>query len=98
MNWKERLKNFLSRKFLLALIGAASGLAIALGADADFVQLFVGAATALVSVLSYITMEGKVDSEAAIITRNFLQRIVALDKSGRGKSDDDGVDAGSESR
>ena len=27
MNWKEKLKNLLSRKFLLALIGAASGLA-----------------------------------------------------------------------
>ena len=77
MNWKEKLKNLLSRKFLLALIGAASGLAIALGADADFVQVLVGAATALASVVSYIVTEGKVDSEAVTLASEFVQKVLA---------------------
>ena len=77
MNWKEKLKNLLSRKFLIALIGAASGLAIALGADADFVQVLVGAATALASVVSYIVMEGKVDSEAVTLASEFVQKVIA---------------------
>ena len=76
MNWKEKLKNLLSRKFLLALIGAASGLAIALGADSDFVQIIVGAATALASVVSYIVMEGKVDSEAVTLASEFVQQVI----------------------
>ncbi|MEA4914775.1 MAG: hypothetical protein VB061_09415 [Christensenella sp.] len=73
---QEKLKNLLSRKFLLALIGAASGLAIALGADADFVQVLVGAATALASVVSYIVMEGKVDSEAVTLASEFVQQVI----------------------
>ena len=77
MNWKEKLKNLLSRKFLLALIGAVSGLAIALGADADFVQVLVGAATALASVVSYIVTEGKLDSEAVTLASEFVQKLIA---------------------
>ena len=83
MNWKEKLKNLLSRKFLLALIGAASGLAIALGADADFVQVLVGAATALASVVSYIVTEGKVDSEAVTLASEFAQRVLAAIEAAR---------------
>jgi phage shock protein PspC (stress-responsive transcriptional regulator) len=91
MNWKVKLKNLLSRKFLLALIGAASGLAIALGADADFVQVLVGAATALVSVVSYIVMEGKVDSEAVTLASEFVQQvIIAVEAAKEQKEPEDG--------
>ncbi len=76
MNWKEKLKNLLSRKFLLAFIGAISGLAIALGADADFVQILVGAATALVSVICYIVAEGQIDAEAVALASDFVERVI----------------------
>jgi len=96
MNWKEKLKNLLSRKFLLALIGAASGLAIALGADADFVQVLVGAATALVSVVSYIVTEGKVDAEAVTLASDFVQQVIeAVEAAKEQKAEDSGEgDAG----
>ena len=91
MNWKEKLKNLLSRKFLLALIGAASGLAIALGADADFVQVLVGAATALVSVVCYIVAEGKIDAEAVTLTTEFVQQVIAsVEAAKEQKADDSG--------
>ncbi len=89
MNWKEKLKNLLSRKFLLALIGAVSGIAIALGADADFVQVLVGAATALVSVVCYIISEGKIDSEAVTLTTDFVQQVVTAIEAAKEQKNDD---------
>ena len=88
MNWKEKLKNLLSRKFLLALIGAASGLAIALGADADLVQVLVGAATALVSVVCYIVAEGKIDAEAVTLTTEFVQKVLAAVAAAKEEAED----------
>lgn len=41
---KEKLKDLPCWKFLLALFGAVSGLAIACGVDANFVQVLAGAA------------------------------------------------------
>jgi len=89
MNWKEKLKNLLSRKFLLALIGAASGLAIALGADADFVQVLVGAATALVAVVCYIVSEGKIDSEAVTLASDFVQQVITAVEATKEQGEDD---------
>jgi len=86
MNWKEKLKNLLSRKFLLALIGAVSGLAIALGADADFVQVLVGAATALVSVICYIVAEGKIDAEAVTLASDFVQQVIVAVEAAKEQS------------
>ena len=76
MNWKEKLKNLLSRKFLLALIGAASGLAIALGADSDFVQILVGAATALASVVSYIVMKARSTPRLSHLRASLYSRLL----------------------
>jgi len=95
MDWKAKLKNLLSRKFLLALIGAASGLAIALGADADFVQILVGAATALVSVVCYIVSEGKIDSEAVTLAADFVQKAIAAAEAAKEQGEDLEGDAGS---
>jgi phage shock protein PspC (stress-responsive transcriptional regulator) len=94
MNWKEKLKNLLSRKFLLALIGAISGLAIALGADADFVQILVGAATALVSVICYIVAEGKIDSEGVTLASEFVQRVIVAVEAAKEQGESDGDGAG----
>ena len=53
-----------SRKLWMAIAGIATGIAMALGADATDVSTVAGAVTALVSAVTYIIVEGKVDAEA----------------------------------
>lgn len=53
-----------SRKLWMAIAGIATGIAMALGADATDVSTVAGAVTALVSAVTYIIIEGKVDAEA----------------------------------
>jgi hypothetical protein len=48
----------------MAIAGIATGIAMALGADATDVSTVAGAVTALVSAVTYIIVEGKVDAEA----------------------------------
>lgn len=60
---KEVLRKLSSRKLWMAIAGVATGIAMALGADANDVSTISGAVTALVSVVAYIAVEGKVDAE-----------------------------------
>ena len=61
------MKNFIrkltSRKLWMAIAGVATGIALALGADANEIQTITGAVTALISAVAYIITEGKVDAE-----------------------------------
>lgn len=57
------LKKLTSRKLWMAIAGVATGIAMALGVDATDVATVAGAVTALVSVVTYIITEGKVDAE-----------------------------------
>ena len=56
------LQKFSSRKFLTALLGVASGLAMIFGVDEQAVTQVAGAVTALASVISYIFAEAKIDA------------------------------------
>ena len=58
------LKKLSSRKLWVAIAGVATGLAIALGADASDIQTIAGAVTAVMSCVAYIVTEGKIDAEA----------------------------------
>lgn len=58
------IKKITSRKFLLAVAGIFTGIAMALGVEATDVSTVAGAITALVSVVTYIVTEGKVDAES----------------------------------
>lgn len=57
------LKKLTSRKLWMAIAGVATGVAMALGADASDIATVAGAVTAVVSVATYIITEGKVDAE-----------------------------------
>ena len=59
----EFLRKLSSRKLWMAIAGIATGIAMALGVDATDVSTVAGAITALVSVVTYIITEGKVDAE-----------------------------------
>lgn len=57
-------KKFLSRKFLIALVGTIVGLAISLGADASEIQQIAGSIVTAVSAVGYIFGEAMVDAAA----------------------------------
>lgn len=60
---KEFLRKLTSRKLWLAIAGVATGIAIALGADANEIGTISGAVVSLVSAVTYIITEGKIDAE-----------------------------------
>lgn len=63
MNMNEILRKLTSRKLWMAVAGIVSGIAMALGADGSEITTVAGAVTALVSAVTYIVVEGKVDAE-----------------------------------
>ena len=58
---KEKLT---SRKFLAALAGLVSGLAMVFGLDESIVSQVSGAVVSVASVIAYIITEGKIDAAA----------------------------------
>ncbi len=58
------IKKITSRKFLTAVVGVITGLAMAFGLDQNTITTVAGAVTAAVSVVTYIATEGKVDAAA----------------------------------
>ena len=61
---KNFLKKLTSRKFLAALAGVATGLAMVFGVDETTISTVAGAVTTVASVVSYIMSEGMVDAAA----------------------------------
>jgi phage shock protein PspC (stress-responsive transcriptional regulator) len=51
-----------SRKFLAALVGMIMGVAMVFGLDRNTINTVAGALTAVLSVVSYIAAEGKIDA------------------------------------
>lgn len=58
------IRKLTSRKLWLAIAGVATGIAMALGIDGGEISTVAGAVTAIVSVVTYIVTEGKVDAES----------------------------------
>lgn len=59
----EILIKLSSRKLWMAIAGLATGVAMVLGVDGSDITNVAGAVTALVSVVTYIVTEGKIDAE-----------------------------------
>lgn len=53
-----------SRKLWAAVLGVLTGLAMVFGLDTDTVNTVSGAVVAVISVVTYITTEGKIDAAA----------------------------------
>ena len=75
---KSFWEKFKSRKLWLAILNAAAGIAIALGADNNIVQIALGAGLALLSAVSYIIVEGKVDAAAVALSSDAIKKILDL--------------------
>ena len=63
------LRKLTSRKFLLAVVGTVSGLALAMGVEGSEIERIVatvgGIVTAAGSIVAYINGEAKIDAAAA---------------------------------
>lgn len=80
--WSEILRKLSSRKLWLAIAGLATGIAMVLGVNATDVSTVAGAITALVSVVTYIVTEGKVDAESVKNTIETTEDAIDLLKKG----------------
>lgn len=62
------MKNFLSklksRKFLTCIAGVIMGLCMVFGLDDGTINTIAGAVVSVVSIVTYIYTEGKIDAEA----------------------------------
>lgn len=80
----EILRKLSSRKLWMALAGVFTGVAMALGADTTDVSEIAGAVTAIVSVVTYIITEGKIDAEgvknAIIEIQDGIETIEGIDE------------------
>lgn len=63
------VKKLTSRKFLLAVVGTVSGLALAMGVEGSEIEQIIatvgGIVTAASSIVAYINGEAKIDTAAA---------------------------------
>lgn len=73
---KEFLKKLTSRKFLASLSGIVLGIAIIFGVEGNTVTTVAGAVTSLVSAISYIVTEGRVDATRVAQTIEQVQEAV----------------------
>ena len=66
---KAFVKKITSRKFLLAVVGTVSGLALAMGVEGSEIEQIIatvgGIVTAASSIVAYINGEAKIDTAAA---------------------------------
>ena len=61
---KTIIQKLTSRKLWMALAGVATGVAMAFGVESTDIGTVAGAVTTLISVVTYIIAEGKVDAES----------------------------------
>lgn len=57
------VKKLMSRKLWMAIAGIATGVAMVLGVEGTEITTVAGGAVALISCVTYIITEGKIDAE-----------------------------------
>ena len=63
MNWSDIIRKFTSRKLWLAIAGVATGIAMILGVQTSEIADIAGGVISVLSALTYIVVEGKIDAE-----------------------------------
>lgn len=76
------IRKLSSRKLWMAIAGIATGVAMAFGTDATEIGTVAGAVTALISAVTYIIVEGKVDAEGVKTTIIEVQEAIDVIKDG----------------
>ena len=79
------IRKLTSRKLWLAIAGVATGIALVLGVDGTEITTVAGAATAIISVITYIVTEGKVDAASVKNAIEATQTAVEVIDDGDGE-------------
>ena len=66
-------KKLLSRKLWTAIVGIIMGVSMVFGLDQDVVSTVAGAVVSLISVITYIYTEGKIDAASVGRTAQDIQ-------------------------
>ena len=86
---KEILKKLTSRKLWMAVAGIATGVAIALGVDASDIDVIAGAVVSVISAVTYIVVEGKVDAESVKNAIESTQEAIDVIESIKNEKEDE---------
>lgn len=70
------IQKITSRKFLAAIAGFVTGLAMVFGLDESIISSVAGAVVSVASVITYIITEGKVDAAAVAQATQAVQNAV----------------------
>lgn len=73
MNLKQKLS---SRKLWAAIAGVVTGLAMVFGLDENVINTVAGAIVSVMSVMTYIVTEGKIDAAAVGEAANKVQESI----------------------
>lgn len=82
MSMKQKLS---SRKFWAAVAGVVTGLAMVFGLDETIISTVAGAVVSVVSVMTYIITEGRIDAESVKNAVTEIQQGIEI--IGEGDSD-----------
>ena len=74
-----------SRKLWMAIAGVSTGIAMALGVDGSEITSISGAVVALISCVTYIITEGKIDAEAVKNTIVEVEEAIDTIEGGEGE-------------
>lgn len=79
------VEKLMSRKLWMAIAGVATGIAMALGVDSTEITSVAGGVVALISCMTYIITEGKIDAEGVKNTIIEIQEAVDTIQDGDGQ-------------
>lgn len=85
MNSRTLKDKLCSRKFLAAVAGVVTGLALVFGLDENTISTVAGAVVSVASVVTYIMAEGKVDAESVKNAVEGVQNAVEIIENGESK-------------
>jgi uncharacterized membrane-anchored protein len=78
INNMKFLEKFKSRKFLIAMLGVISGIATVLSGNGGNIGLIAGVIVIVVSAITYIITEGKIDKAGVTLAVDSVKQIIEL--------------------
>ena len=78
MKKNDIIMKLTSRKLWVTIAGIACGVAIALGANASEIESIAGAVTAIITAITYIYTEGKIDAARISTAIDSTQKAIEI--------------------
>lgn len=89
---KEILRKLSSRKLWMAIAGVFTGIAVVLGVDSTELEVIVGAVMSVISAITYIVVEGRVDAESVKNAIEATQEAIEVIQNVNDEKEDDVIE------